>query len=118
MMRTEDSSVHEDGAAALGRMARMLDGSDDNARDLAARERLLFALGARPGRRARVLTLALAALALSASIGAALFFARPARVQYSVSGPLARDGEWLGVPPNRCGLASIFGRHRDRARTG
>lgn len=106
MMRPEDSSTHEDGAAALGGIGRMLDGSEDAARDLAGRERLLFALGAEPRRRARVLTLAAAALVLSASVAAALLLMKPAKVEYRVTGPLATDGEWLGVPPDR-GAASL-----------
>jgi hypothetical protein len=106
MMRPEDSQVHEDASATLGRVARMLDGSEDPARDLAAREKLLLALGTKPRRRARVLTLAAAALVLGASVAAALLLAKPARVEYRVSGPLATEGEWLGVPPDR-GAASL-----------
>jgi ferric-dicitrate binding protein FerR (iron transport regulator) len=106
MTQTEDSSMHEAGAAALGRVARMLDGSDDKARDLAARERFLLALGTKPRGRARFLGLTAAALVLGASVAGAFLLVKPSRVEYRVSGPLATEGEWLGVPPDR-GAASL-----------
>jgi TolA-binding protein len=106
MTRVDDPSNHDAGAMALGRVGALLDGTADEAHDLAQRERFLFALAAKPSARRRVVGLSAAALVLSVALGAALFWARPARVEYRVSGPLATEGEWLGVPPDR-GAASL-----------
>jgi hypothetical protein len=54
----------------------------------------------------RLVRLAIAALVLGAAVTSAFVLFSPARIEYSVSGPVSTQGDWLGVPPDR-GAASL-----------
>src|SRR5262245_34849777 len=97
--------THDRGAAALGELARSLDGTVDRAEDHAARERFLVAIGTEPRRRVPWMLLAAAVAALAAS-SAFVLWRRAATVDYQVSGPIATEGEWFSVAPDR-GAASL-----------
>jgi ferric-dicitrate binding protein FerR (iron transport regulator) len=106
-MPAPNREPHEAGAMGLARIARRLDGSSDEQRHAAGRERLLLALAKR-GRRpwARHLLALAATLALAAAVIVVL--ARKPRLQYDVAGPVVADGPWLDVPPSGGTLSVRF----------
>jgi hypothetical protein len=100
--------LHQEHASGLGRLGREVGGGIDNARHTAGRDRLLQAI-VRPSRRLlspRRLLLAAAAIAVLA-IGM-LWRARPVQLAFDVSGPVERDGDWIGVAPTRGPVAMHF----------
>ncbi|HLK35965.1 MAG TPA: FecR family protein [Polyangiaceae bacterium] len=99
MTSWEEREKHEAAAMALGDLARRVAGQVDDARDAAGRERWLRAV-TRPRRSPRGRA-ALLAAALVVGTVLAFFYARPpARLEYSVTGPLVADETWLGVAPS------------------
>jgi len=63
-MTRDDASKNEFGAAQLGRLARVIDGSVDAAENDAGRERLVMAIGTRRGLPKRWLSVAATAAVL------------------------------------------------------
>ena len=108
MTAVDRNEPHEQGAAGLARVARVLDGRIDELRHAAGRERLLAALArrSRPSTARRVLLLA-ATLALAVLVGV-VWQRRPAQLEYRVDGPGVADGPWLGVAPSGGSLAMHF----------
>ena len=108
VMRSDDALARDEGAAALGRLGRVLEGSLDRKQDQLGKERFLVAIAAR--RRSRY-GWAIAAAAAVIAIGVALVLGpwwKPPALEYSVVGSLVTQGEWLGVPPDRGAAALRF----------
>ncbi len=109
MTPRDGHDFHEEGAMALGRLARLPDERIDEQRDAAGRERLLAALAprSRTAGAARRLLLVAAALTLAAVVGA-LLARRPTPLEYRVAGPVMVDGPWLAVAPSGGALSISF----------
>jgi hypothetical protein len=98
-MSPVDDTLANEQAAALGRIARVLDGSVDEDSHEAGRARVGMPL-TRSARRARRIRWAVAMAACLAGAAAVAFTVtrRPARLEYHVTGPLVAEGEWLAPP--------------------
>ncbi|HEX3773369.1 MAG TPA: FecR domain-containing protein [Polyangiaceae bacterium] len=83
-------------ALALCRIARVLDERIDAPRHAAGRERLI-AQATRRWRSTSPLRSLLLAAALTLPLALFVFLRQPARLEYRVTGPVVRDGAWLGV---------------------
>lgn len=96
MKGSRDPRAREQSATALGRMARVLDGSANRTDELAARERFLVAISTPPRVRGRWVVAAAALLVFGAA-AEVVWLQRSESLDYRITGPLMAQGEWLAV---------------------
>jgi hypothetical protein len=103
----QETSTSDEGAAALGRLGRVLGGAVSDAEGAAGRERLFVALAKRRTPRLRLALLA-ALVSVTAAAAAFFFVQKTAPLDYRVSGPLVVDEGWLSVAGDRGAVSLGF----------